>query len=258
MRVLLLFSLLLPLATHADLQAGVAVIDVTPRKLPVIANGGFVSRLLSTVKTPLKARALALSDGKSSLVIVVVDSCMMPRALLDTAKAQASERFGIPRDRILISATHTHSAGSCMGALGTDADPDYAPQLRAQLTAAIGAALDALQPAQVGFGRSQAPEYTALRRWIRRSDRIDTDPFGEATVRANMHAARNLDDVTGESGPEDPELAFIALQTRNGAPLALLANFSMHYFSGERGLSADYFGLFADGIQASDLPWALR
>ncbi|MFT5128078.1 MAG: putative membrane-bound dehydrogenase-like protein [Rhodothermales bacterium] len=249
MRALLLITLL-PLAAYAELSAGVAVVDVTPRKLPVIANGGFVSRLVSQIKTPLKARALALSDGDSRIVIVVVDSCMMPRPLLDAAKAQATERFGIPRDRILISATHTHSAGSCMGALGTNADPDYTPQLREQLTEAIGAALAALQPAQIAFGRTDAPAYTALRRWIRRPDRIETDPFGETTVRANMHAGKNLDDVTGESGPEDPELSFIALQTRAGAPLALLANFSMHYFSGERGISADYFGLFADGLEA--------
>ena len=246
MRVLL-FVLAFPV--FAEFAAGVAVVDVTPKKLPVIANGGFVSRLLSEVKTPLKARALALSDGKERVVIVVVDSCMMPRALLDAAKEAATERFGISHDRILVAATHTHSAGSCMGALGTDADPHYTPQLRDQITDAIGAALEALQPAQVAFGSTEAAAFTAIRRWIRRPDRIDTDPFGDQTVRANMHAAKNLDDVTGESGPVDPELAFIALQTRDGEPLALLANFSMHYFAGERGLSADYFGLFADGLQ---------
>ena len=58
-----------------------------------------------------------------------------------------------------------------------------------------------------------------------------------------MHAGRNWDDVTGESGPEDPDLSLISLQAKDGRPIAVLANFSMHYFSGEKGLSADYFGL---------------
>ncbi|MEQ1841069.1 MAG: LamG-like jellyroll fold domain-containing protein, partial [Verrucomicrobiales bacterium] len=36
--------------------------------------------------------------------------------------------------------------------------------------------------------------------------------------------------------------------TAEGKPLGLLANFSMHYF-GDQDISADYFGLFSDGLQ---------
>ena len=67
-------------------------------------------------------------------------------------------------------------------------------------------------------------------------------------MRADMHAGRNLDDVTGESGPEDPELSLIAVQARDGTPLAVLANFSMHYFSGQSQISADYFGRFCEEL----------
>src|SRR5690606_3268863 len=74
------------------------------------------------------------------------------------------------------------------------------------------------------------------------------DPFGNLTVRANMHAAANWDHVTGPSGPEDPMLQVISVQTTEGEPLGLLANFSMHYF-GDQDISADYFGLFSNGIQ---------
>jgi hypothetical protein len=102
----------------------------------------------------------------------------------------------------------------------------------------------------VGWAVTPAADYTALRRWIRRPDRVAEDPFGNATMRANMHAGSNWDDVTGESGPEDPALSLISFQSRDGRPLALLANFSMHYFSDE-SLSADYFGLFCDGLQAA-------
>ena len=69
------------------------------------------------------------------------------------------------------------------------------------------------------------------------------------TVRANMHSGSNWDDVTGESGPEDPDLSLISLQSLDGRPIAVLANFSMHYFSGQKALAADYFGLFSEGLQ---------
>ena len=232
-----------------DFQAGAAVTDVTPTTLPVIVNGGVLSRTVDTISNRLNARSLALSDGETKLVMVVVDSCMMPKELLDESKELASKRTGIPTDHMLISATHTHSAASCFGALGTPPDDNYVPFLKEQLSDAIVAAVAELKPAQIGFATADAPEYTALRRWIRRPDRIDTDPFGNATVRANMHAGRNWDDVTGESGPEDPQLSLISIQTRDGKPLAVLANFSMHYFSGEKGIGADYFGRFCEGLK---------
>ena len=239
----------LPPQKHPSLLAGAVVVDVTPQKFPVIVNGSMVSRTADKVKTSLSARGLAISDGETTVVLVVVDSCMMPRPLLDEVKQKASALTGIPADRMLISATHTHSAGSCMGTLGTPPDPNYIPFLKSRLLDTIVAASKSLQPAQIGFASTSAPEFTALRRWIHRPDRIGTDPFGNPTLRANMHTARDLNAVTGESGPEDPELSLISVQTHAGEPLAVLANFSMHYFGGEQGISADYFGLFCDGLK---------
>lgn len=240
-------------AALAEFRAGAAVVDVTPDKLPVFVNGGMTSRSLEKVKTRVHARAIAMSDGAEELVIVVVDSCMMGRVLLDDVKGLAALRTGIPEDRILISATHTHSAPASMGCLGTDADPDYVPFLRDKLAEVIAAAQAAQQPARIGFATAQAPEFTALRQWIRRPDRIAEDPFGNLTVRANMHAGANWDDAVGEAGPEDPELSLISLQTHDGRPLAVLGNFSMHYFS-DQDISADYFGLFSEGLKQRIAP----
>ncbi|MBI5691604.1 MAG: LamG domain-containing protein [Verrucomicrobia bacterium] len=233
---------------RAEFRAGAAVVDLTPPNLPVLINGGMLSRSADRVKTRVNARALVLDDGKLALAIVVADSCMLPRPLLDEAKALAAQRTGIPADRMLISATHTHTAPSAMGCLGTEPDEAYLPFLREKLAAAIAAAHAARRLAQIGFARIDAAPYTALRRWIRRPDRLGEDPFGNPTLRANMHAARVWDDVTGESGPKDPDLAVISVQSRDGRPLAVLANFSMHYF-GDRDISADYFGLFCEGLK---------
>src|SRR5690606_17559501 len=73
----LLFSAI-HLSAHAQFSAGAAAIDVTPRQLPVLINGGFTSRSSDTVNTNLHARAIVLSEGRTQLAIVVVDSCMLP------------------------------------------------------------------------------------------------------------------------------------------------------------------------------------
>jgi len=232
----------------ADFRAGAAVVDVTPAVLPVLVNGGMLNRSVEKVNTRVNARALALADGREQIAIVVVDSCMMGRPLLDEAKALAAKRTGIAANRILISATHAHSAPSSFACLGTDADPRYVPFLRDKLVEAIVAAQKNLEPARIGWAKGFAPEFTALRQWIRRPDRLAEDPFGNKTLRANMHAGRVWDDVTGEAGPEDPDLTLISIQARDGRPLAVLGNFSMHYF-GDRDISADYYGLFSEGLK---------
>lgn len=242
-----LFLAAAPLA-RAEFLAGAATTDVTPKQLPVLVNGGMTSRSVEKIKTPVSARSLAFSDGKGKIVIVVVDSCMMGRDLLDQAKEIAAEKAGLPRERILISATHAHTAPSSMGCLGTDADPVYSPFLVKKLVEAILAPLAKLQPAKIGWGEIDAGDHTALRRWVLHPKFMREDPFGNLTVRANMHAATNWDHVTGPSGPEDPTLQVISVRTAEGKPLGLLANFSMHYF-GDQDISADYFGLFSNGLQ---------
>ena len=235
-------------ALHAEFKAGAAVIDITPPKLPVLVNGGMLSRYVDKINTRVNARAIVATDGKTQMAIVVVDSCMMSREVLDDAKKMAAAKTGIPADRMLISATHAHSAPASMGCLGTDPDPAYVPFLKEKLVEAIAAAQAELKPARIGFAKADAAEFTALRQWIRRPDKLAEDPFGNLSVRANMHAGAKWEDAVGESGPEDPDLSLISIQTKDGKPLAVLANFSMHYF-GDKDISADYFGLFAEGLQ---------
>jgi hypothetical protein len=230
-------------------QVGTAAVDVTPIKLPVAINGGMTARLTDQVNDRVLARALVLAQGGTELAMVVVDSCMLPRDLLDQTKQLASEKTGIPANRIMIAATHTHTAPAAMSCLGTDADPDYRAYVRLRVADGIAAAQKALQPARVGWASVDAADFMAVRRWIRRPDRIGTDPFGNATVRANMHAARDPDAVTGESGPEDPELCLLSFTTPTGEPLAVFANLSMHYFSGVQPISADYFGRYCSQLE---------
>lgn len=251
--LLILAGCLAAVPLRAEFKAGAAVIDITPPKLPVLVNGGMLSRYVDKINTRIHARAIVMSDGKSQIAIVVADSCMMGRELLDEVKATASQKTGIPADRMLISATHAHSVPASMGCLGTEPDPDYVPFLKEKLVEAIATAQAKLEPARIGFARADAAEFTALRQWIRRPDRLAEDPFGNMTVRANMHAGRNWDEATSEAGPEDPDLSLISVQTREGKPLAVMGNFSMHYF-GDKDISSDYFGLFSEGLKQRIAP----
>ena len=239
---------------RAEFRAGAAAVDVTPRELPVIQNGGFIERQVRLVADPLSARALVL-QGEETIAIVVVDSCMMDREFCDRVKAEAEAKSGIPRDKILLSATHTHSAPSVMDyCLGSRRDPKYSEFLPGKIVEAIVEAKAALRPAEAAWARFDAGDYTKTRRWAFRTGTERTDPFGERTVRANMHPGHQNPDAVGETGPPDPWFTLLGVRDSEGKPLAVLGNFSMHYFSGHAGISADYFGHYVRGLAAKLAP----
>ena len=250
----LILSIFAP-TTQAALRAGAHTADATPKELPVLVNGGMRSRSIGEVGSRITTRAIVLDDGKTQLAIVVVDSCMLSRAFLDDVKGAVEKRTSIRVNRQFICATHTHSAPASMGCLGTSADPRYPMLLKRKIIEAVAKAQKNLEPAQVGAAVFDANEFTALRRWVIRPDRVRNDPFGNPTVRATMHAGGNWDDVIGESGPEDPDFSLVSFQSLKGRPIAVLSNFSMHYFSGGiKGVNADYFGLFNDQMEAAIMP----
>jgi hypothetical protein len=237
--------LLLFLASDsAGLRAGAAQVDINPRNLPVIINCGFLERSGAEIRGNLFARSLVLDDAQMRISITVVDSCMMPRELIDEAKRLASAKTGIPADRMLVSATHTHSAPAAMACLGSRQQQDYAAWLPGQIAESIAQAAARLEPARVGAASIDAPEHTFCRRWIYKPEKMLKDPFGEVSVRANMIPGFENPDVISPAGPVDSELSVVSIVSKTGSkPIAVLANYANHYF-GATPVSPDYFGLF--------------
>ena len=234
----------------ADLSAGAAQVDITPRKLPVTVNGGFLTNKVRIIADRLHSRATVISDKKETIAIAVVDSCMIPTHLCDAVKEQVFIKTGISKNRILISATHTHSAPSVMDlCLGTDKDEDYSKFLPGKIAESIIRAHSKLRPAKAGWSVFDGSDYTKPRRWAFWPG-TGTDPFGEKTIRANMHPGYQNPSATGETGPTDPWFTLFSLVSENNQPIAVLGNFSMHYFSGHSGISSDYFGRYSKEMSA--------
>ncbi|MBM4043362.1 MAG: hypothetical protein FJ290_33150, partial [Planctomycetes bacterium] len=224
-------------------RAGACAVDVMPMKWPVVVSGGFLEGKAGGPAGTLHARCLVLDDGATKVAFAVVDTLMMTREFCDEAKELASKATGIPTSHILISAVHTHSAPSVMGALGTGVQEDYVPVLRDGIVQGIEQAAKNLAPARVGWTVADAREWTNCRRWILRPDRIGSDPFGQRNIRAMMHPGYQSPNHVGPAGPIDPDLTLLAVHSPDGKPIAVLANFSMHYF-GAGPVSSDYFGIF--------------
>lgn len=93
------------------LHAGAAISNITP-ELGGEIIGGFLPIVSKHVHDQLHARCLVLDDGEKKLAFVVCDLLGIHRLVSDEARRQIAERAAIPRENVLISATHTHSACS--------------------------------------------------------------------------------------------------------------------------------------------------
>ncbi len=236
----------IPTVACGQLVAGAAVRDITPVQFPVIVNGGFIERQSDQVSDPLHVRCLVVGDGQETIAIAIADSCMIPRDVCDRIKERANQATGIATNRMLIAATHTHSAPSLMDyCLGSRQDKIYTELFVAEVAKCIQAAHGRLQPAEVGWAMTEAPQHTYCRRWIRHPDRVGVDPFGERTVRAMMHPGFDNADYLGPAGPVDHQLAVFSVRSVEGKPICVLTNYAMHYVGGVSGISADYWGHFS-------------
>jgi hypothetical protein len=229
-------------------RAGAFAVNVTPQKFPISVNGGMADRQAKLANDPLHARCLVLDDGKVKLAIVVVDSCMLPRELVENAKALAARKTGIPSGNMLISATHTHSAPTSTGVFQSDPDEAYVAFLAEKIAEGIDKAQGRLAPARIGWNSVNEPSQLFNRRWKREQALIPADPFGRTTDRVQMNPGYQVKGLVEPAGPVDPEVFVLAVQSKEGKPIALLANYSLHYVGGNPELSADYFGAFADRI----------
>jgi hypothetical protein len=230
-------------------RAGAHAMDITPPKLPISVNGGMTDRQATAVHDRLHARCLVLDDGTTKLALVVCDSCMIPREHMDAAKERASKATGIPTSRMLISATHTHTAPTTAGVFQSDPDPEYQKFLVERIAQGIERAAANLAPAKVGWGVGKDPTQVFNRRWKMKPGTVLPDPFGRTTDTVKMNPGYQNAGLLEPAGPADPDVSLLSLQHKDGRPLALLANYSLHYVGGVSPLSADYFGAFADRIK---------
>ncbi len=244
----LALCLVLTSLVHADdaptLRAGAAAVDITPTQFPLNMPGGFSANLAEKAHDPFHSRALVLDDGKTSLAMVVVDILGAGPDVLNEAKAIAAKQTGMAPENMLICSTHTHSGPSVN--TRTEAAAAYYKVFVEGIANSIIRAHAALRPAAAGAAAHPLPDEVFNRRWYLKPGQMPPNPFGKFD-RVKMNPGTNPNVIDRPAGPIDPDITILSIQDSKRKPLALFANYALHYVGGApRGqMSADYFGEFA-------------
>ncbi len=204
-------------------QAGSAMVDLDPPLgLPIMGRcrlGGIMSGLMNATGhfTPLCARAVAFADGRQVLVICSVDVMAMKWDLTQRVRQLVQQSLQREVD-IVVVATHTHSAPPGYKEFGfTDDRADrWLNQLESKIAQAACEAVGGLQPAQLRLGEAQVHDIASNRR-IRMPD-----------GRLDMNFLVPDPSVGTPAGPFDPQLLLLVVESLDGQPIALVANFACH------------------------------
>lgn len=255
---LMLSAFLVTHASAAPIKAGAAVTDITPTTFPMNMPGGFSANEAKSAHDPLTARALVLDDGKTKVAWVVIDHLSVPRKVTAEAKELASKTTGIPVENMLVSATHTHTGVSAADEFVVEAPGGpklsdrqvkantYRQVMLDGIAQAIIKAHAQLKPAAVAAGASPLPTEVFNRRWYLKPGQMQPNPFGEMD-KVKMNPNNSSDVLDRPAGPTDPDVSILSVQDTRRKPLALFANYSLHYVGGSPAgqVSADYYGEFA-------------
>jgi neutral ceramidase len=196
-------------------QAGAAVLDVTP---PAgLAMSGFAARTspATGVHDPLTVRAVAVGDT----ALVVADAI----GLHEDSCRRIRERAGLADGHLIVAATHTHGGPVAMpGRLGPGLVPAWLQRLEDSCVQAVAEARAARRPARLSFGMGADPGIARNRR----------------------HAG----------GPVDPALPVLRIREEGGAAIAVLACHALHPVvlgADNTQFTADYPGVVRRHLEAA-------
>ena len=230
---IVLVSLAAPLL-RAEFSAGFARLDITP-PLGLPMPGHFHKRIADGVLDPLCVECIAVSDGTNDALIYSVDDLQLPGPFFEKAFPAITAATGVPRDRIYVHSTHTHTGVSSM--LGEKVAPENQPivahtELRITKLADAGrAALSNRAPATIAIGQTECKGISFIRRYRMKDGSVRTNP------------GQTNPDVAAALGTPDESLRVVRFK-RKGAPDIAIVNFGTHPDSiGGTKYSADWPGV---------------
>jgi neutral ceramidase len=196
----------------AGWEAGVAKEDITPTESIWLSGFAHRTKPSEGIRQHIYVRALALQDerGKAA-AIVTFDLVAIDRGMADAIAERCRNQYGLSRDRLLLNASHTHTAPVVGRVLLTQFDLSAAQAERVRrftdstidkAVEVVGAAIHGLKPATLEYG------------------------VGLAGFSVNRRRQAIFGGVPG--GPVDQDVPVLSIRDAGGQQLAVVAGYPCH------------------------------
>ena len=213
-----------------NLKVGYARVNITP-PMGVNIAGYFIERIADGVLDELETCAVAVSDGKNTVLLMTIDHCGVLKVFLDEWRQKISEATGIPAEAIYIHSTHTHTGPVLLKDCKNPLNQQYEIFLKTRVVDVARFAVEDMKAAKMGIGTSEAKNVAFIRRYRMKDGTAKTNP------------GVNNPDIVAPIGITDESVHVVRFD-REGKETVVLVNFANHPdVVGGNKISSDWPGM---------------
>jgi len=229
------------------MRAGFRTLDVTPASPIPLAGYGARHGNFTAIDAPLEASLAVFTDeGGDRVVLGSVDTLFIGQPVIEAIAAAAD----IPRERLILLATHTHNAPSLapeVPQLGRY-DPAYGDMVIGRIAEAVRSLdVEAPLPISAGYGRQPAPYNVNRRRpcWV-----LD---YGALRRERRLRFGKAIALAPHRRGIIDSTVQAIVLRDAGGKVRSVVWSFPCHpaFYPFNGHVSPDFPGLVRDALRAA-------
>lgn len=272
--ILLLTSQFFINGSFATLKAGVSKVNITPPVGTWLSGYGSRDKPSDGISDDLYAKALVLSDGKTSIVLISTDLLWVPLEITNKIRNLIEEKTGIEGKNVLICGTHTHfgpkldrPARAWPDTEDSQIDRCYVETLTKKISGAVFIANNAMQEVKIGTVKGNVPEILYNRRPKIGSGSVEmlftvpeADALPQPVIKTDNTEGWNVTTVIPSAnsdltfGPVDPEVGILKVENMSGEFICSVVNFACHTLAGSThkdwfySLSADFPAVTAEVI----------
>lgn len=143
--------------SNSPLHVGFDRLDITPKNggIPLAGFGATAFRQSASVLDRIYINTVALGNGKQPEVLLLTfDWINVTEKLVERFRAIISEDTGVPKERILIGGTHTHSGPDVYSSM--DSIQVYLDDVARKISSTAKRALSDMRPATIHYGTIEA------------------------------------------------------------------------------------------------------
>lgn len=213
-----------------NLRAGYARVNINP-PLGVNIAGYFKNRIADGILDDLEACAVAVGDGKSTIILMAIDHCGIDKVFLNDWRVAISEKTGVAVDAVFIHSTHTHQGPVLAKGHSNPLTAEYEAFLARRVVDVSVMAIEDMKPAKMGIGVGEAKNVAFIRRYRMKDGSAKTNPGVDNP------------DIVAPIGSVDEAVNVLRFE-REGAEDIVLVNFGNHPdVVGGNKISADWPGM---------------
>ena len=244
------------------MKAGFYETDITPL-IGMEQPGGYGKMYVKGIHDRLKVRAAVINDGKETVALVGVDTCVIQSAEpVKAIRTEIEKLTGIKGAGVLIGASHTHAGGPLFGLredeyedapdlvkklvsrYSTVPDPLYYKYFVGQAVTAVCEAYGRMEDVLISCGSGVEDRVAFNRRLKMKQGRTYT------------HPGKGNPDIIGPAGPIDPEVGVLAAWNKKGELMGCVVNYACHGTTNYGAVTADWIYHLEKRIQGAMNPGA--